>query len=251
MLTELDRASQGGGYAGTLLMGLTFSLTSFACVGPIVGPLLVASVQDEGRATGARHGSFRDRTRSPFFFLALFPAYLKKLPRSGGWLARVKVVMGFILLAVMFKYLSNIDQVLQTHWLNPRAIPGGVVRAFAMAGLYLLGLLRLEGIRRRPLGSGPRSDRGVLSSIFAFSLLPGMFGAPLGELDAYVPGLRPPAASAGTALPANSSKTISTAALDGGDRTEQTGPGEFHRVRLHQLPLDEGQHVPSHRFGLR
>jgi len=79
---------------GALLMGLTFSLASFACVGPFVGTLLAASVAGGGGAAAGRMVTFATGLALPFFLLAVFPAYLKRLPRSGGWLARVKVVMG-------------------------------------------------------------------------------------------------------------------------------------------------------------
>ena len=118
LLTRLDSASRGGGYAGTLLMGLTFSLTSFACVGPFVGTLLAASVQSQGMQPVLGMLLFATGLATPFFFLALFPSYLKRLPRSGGWMARVKIVLGFIVLAAMFKYLSNVDQVLQINFLT-------------------------------------------------------------------------------------------------------------------------------------
>ena len=187
LLTKLDSASRRGGYFGTLLMGLTFSLTSFACVGPFVGPLLASSVQAQGAQPVVGMAAFATGLASPFFFLAAFPSYLKKLPRSGGWLARVKVVMGFVLLAVMLKYLSNIDQVLQANLLTRERFLAAWFVLFAMAGLYLLGLLRLEGIEAEDkLGIG-RLSFAALFLIFAVSLLPGMFGAPLGELDAYVP----------------------------------------------------------------
>ena len=139
MLTRLDRASQSGGYAGTLLMGLTFALTSFACIGPIVGPLLVASVQSKGLQPILGMAAFATGLALPFFFLAMFPSYLKKLPRSGGWMARVKVVLGFIVLAAMFKYLSNIDLVFQTHWLTRERFLAAWIVLFGMAGVYLLG----------------------------------------------------------------------------------------------------------------
>ena len=187
LLTKFDQASRRGGYLGTLLMGLTFSLTSFACVGPFVGSLLAASVQSKGSEPVLGMVSFATGLASPFFFLAAFPSYLKRLPKSGGWLARVKVVMGFVLLAAMLKYWSNVDQVLQTNWLTRERFLAGWFVLFGMAGLYLLGLLRLEGIEAgEPLGI----TRLLIASallIFALSLLPGMFGAPLGELDAYVP----------------------------------------------------------------
>lgn len=187
MLTKLDSASRRGGYAGTLLMGLTFALTSFACIGPFMGSLLVASVQSKGLQPVLGMVAFAGGLASPFFFLAAFPSYLKKLPKSGGWLARVKTVMGFVLLAAMLKYASNIDQVLQLGWLTRERFLAGWFVMFALAGLYLLGLLRLEGVEDGDrLGIGRLLAASVLL-IFAFSLLPGMFGAPLGELDAYVP----------------------------------------------------------------
>jgi thiol:disulfide interchange protein DsbD len=190
MVTKLDRASRRGGYLGTLLMGLTFSLTSFACVGPFMGPLLVASAQGQGVRPVVGMAGFAAGLASPFFVLAAFPALLKKLPKSGGWLVRVKVVMGFVLLAVMCKYLSNVDQVLQTGFLTRERFLAAWFVLFAMAGLYLLGLLRLEGIDPgAPLGVGRLLTAGAFL-ILSFSLLPGMFGAPLGELDAYVPVAR-------------------------------------------------------------
>jgi thiol:disulfide interchange protein DsbD len=187
LLTKLDAASRRGGYLGTLLMGLTFSLTSFACVGPFVGSLLAASVQMKGAKPVLGMASFATGLAFPFFFLAAFPSYLKMLPRSGGWLARVKTVMGFALLAIMLKYASNIDQVLQLNWLTRERFLAAWFVLFAMAGLYLLGLLRLEGVEPGETLGIPRLLVASAFLIFAFSLLPGMFGAPLGELDAYVP----------------------------------------------------------------
>jgi len=187
VLTKLDAASRKGGYFGTLLMGLTFSLTSFACVGPFVGSLLAASVQMKGAQPVLGMASFATGLAFPFFFLAAFPGYLKKMPRSGGWLARVKTVMGFALLAIMLKYAANIDQVLQLNWLTRERFLAAWFVLFTMAGLYLLGLLRLEGVEEGETLGIPRLLIASLFLIFAFSLLPGMFGAPLGELDAYVP----------------------------------------------------------------
>jgi thiol:disulfide interchange protein DsbD len=187
LLTKLDSASRHGGYFGTLLMGLTFALTSFACIGPFMGSLLVATVQAKGLAPVFGMIAFAVGLASPFFLLAAFPSYLKKLPRSGGWLARVKVVMGFVLVAAMIKYLSNVDQVLQLGWITRERFLAAWFVMFALAGLYLLGLLRLEGFD----ASEPvRIGRLMVASFFlamALSLLPGMFGASLGQIDAYVP----------------------------------------------------------------
>lgn len=188
MLTKMDHATRRGGYLGTLLMGLTFSLTSFACVGPFVGPLLVSSVQSAGMTQPViGMASFSVGMASPFFFLAAFPSYLKKLPSSGSWMMRVKVVTGFILLAVMLKYLSNVDQVLQLGLLTRERFLAAWVVLFSLAGLYLLGLLRLEGIEPGDHLKIGRLLTGSAFLIFALSLIPGMFGGSLGELEAYVP----------------------------------------------------------------
>jgi thiol:disulfide interchange protein DsbD len=155
-------------------MGLTFSLTSFACVGPFEDCLLASSVQAQGAQPVIGMAAFATGLASPFFFLAAFPSYLKKLPRSGGWLARVKIVMGFGLLAWMLKYLSTIDQVFATNFLTRERFLAAWFVLFAMAGLYLLGLLRLEGVKADDkLGTG-RLLSGSAFLIFAFSLLPGM-----------------------------------------------------------------------------
>jgi thiol:disulfide interchange protein len=186
-LTKLNQASEGGGYFGTLIMGLTFTLTSFACIGPIVGPLLVASVQTGGIQPVLGMASFATGLALPFFVLALFPSFLKKLPKSGGWLMRVKVVLGFIVLAVSLKYLSTADQILQTGLISRELFIAAWVVLFALPGLYLLGFLRLEGIKSdEHLGVG-RMLLGSLFLIFSISLLPGLFGATLGELEAAIP----------------------------------------------------------------
>jgi thiol:disulfide interchange protein len=199
LLTSLDRASGKGGVAGTLLMGLTFSLTAFACVGPFVGTLLAASVGGGGWRPVAGMVSFAAGLALPFFLLALFPSYLKRMPRSGGWLARVKIVMGFVILAAMLKYVSNIDQVMQWNLLTRERFLAAWVVLFALPGLYLLGLLRMEGVKQdETLGLG-RLLTGALFLIFSISLIPGMFGARLGELDAYVPPPSQTAAAAGGA----------------------------------------------------
>jgi thiol:disulfide interchange protein len=187
LLTKLDSASRRGGYVGTLLMGLTFSLTSFACVGPFVGTLLAASVQSKGMQPVLGMVAFATGLATPFFFLALFPSYLQKLPRSGGWMARVKVVLGFIVLAAMFKYLSNVDLVLQADLLSRELFLAAWFVLLALPGLYLLGFLRLEGIKPdEHLGVG-RLLTAAAFLILAVSLLPGMFGGNLGPLEPYAP----------------------------------------------------------------
>ena len=190
LLTRLNQASEGGGVLATLLMGLTFALTSFACIGPFIGPLLAASVQGDKLQPALGMAMFATGLASPFFFLALFPTYLKRLPKSGGWLARVKVVLGFVVLAAMLKYAANVDQVLQWNVVTRERFLAMWFVLFGLAGLYLIGLLRLPGVKPDDeLGVG-RLLVAVLLLGFAFSLLPGMFGSRLGEIEAYVP---PPA----------------------------------------------------------
>jgi thiol:disulfide interchange protein DsbD len=209
ILTRLNRSADKGGYAGALLMGLTFSLASFACVGPFMGTLLAASVAGGGGAPWARPllgmVTFSTGLALPFFLLALFPSYLKRLPRSGGWLVRVKVVMGFVILAASLKYLSGVDQVLQWGFLTRERFLAAWIVLFAMAGLYLLGFVRLEGVKPDdPMGLG-RLLVGMAFLVFALSLAPGMFGGRLGGLEAYVPAASgdaggPASGSSGSAL---------------------------------------------------
>jgi thiol:disulfide interchange protein DsbD len=201
VLTRLNRSADKGGWAGALLMGLTFSLASFACVGPFVGTLLAASVAGGGARPLVGMVTFATGLALPFFLLALFPAYLKRLPRSGGWLARVKVVMGFVILAASLKYVSSLDQVLQWGWLTRERFLAAWIVLFAMAGLYLLGFVRLDGVKPdETMGLG-RLLVGTAFLVFALSLAPGMFGGKLGGLDAYVPIAGGPApGSSGSAL---------------------------------------------------
>lgn len=198
LLTRLNQASEGGGYLGSLLMGLTFSLTSFACVGPFVGTLLAASVQGDKLQPVLGMAFFASGLAAPFFLLALFPSYLKKLPRSGVWMMRVKVVMAFLILAAMLKYLANVDAVWQLDLLTRERFLAAWMILFAAPAAYLLGWLRLEGIQPDQDVTIPRLLLGLLLLSFSLSLWPGMTGAPLGELDAYVPLAKRSTASSGS-----------------------------------------------------
>ncbi len=187
LVNKMDKASQSGGIFGTLLMGLTFSLTSFACVGPFVGSLLAASVQQGGAQPALGMMTFAAGLSSPFFLLAMFPSYLQRMPRSGGWLVRVKIVAGFIVLALMLKYLSSIDQVLQWNVLTRERFLAAWFVLFLLPGLYLLGFLRMEGIDKDEALGVKRMLIGACFVVFSMSLIPGMFSKPLGELDSYIP----------------------------------------------------------------
>ncbi len=187
LLTKLNQASEGGGYLGSLLMGLTFTLTSFACIGPFMGSLLAGSVQGGGLQPVIGMAAFSTGLAAPFFLLALFPSFLQRMPKSGGWLMRVKVVLGFVVLAIAMKYLSSADQILQTDFISREVFLASWVVLFALPGLYLLGFLRLEGIKSDDhLGVG-RVLVAALFLTFSISLLPGLFGASLGNVEAFIP----------------------------------------------------------------
>jgi thiol:disulfide interchange protein/peroxiredoxin len=187
LLTKLNQSSEKGGLIGTLLMGLTFALASFACVGPFMGALLAGSISGGSLRPLLGMVVFATGLALPFFLLALFPAYLKRMPRSGGWLSRVKVVMGFVILAWSLKYLASVDQVLRWNILSRERFLAIWIVLFASGGLYLLGFLRLEGVKADDRMGLGRLLCGMAFVAFAISLAPGMGGAKLGELDAYVP----------------------------------------------------------------
>ncbi len=187
LLTRMDGAGRRGGMLGTLIMGLTFSLTAFACVGPFVGTLLAGSVSAGGVRPLAGMLAFATGLALPFFLLALFPGYLARLPKSGGWMSRVKIVLGFVILAAMLKYASNVDAVLQWNVLTRERFLAIWMVLFALPGLYLLGWLRLEGIGPDDRPGTVRLLLGAAFLAFSISLAPGMAGGKLGELDAYVP----------------------------------------------------------------
>lgn len=191
LLTRMNDASNAGGYFGAVLMGLTFALASFACIGPFMGTLLAASVTGGKLRPIVGMATFSTGLALPFFLLALFPGYLSKLPRSGEWLSRVKVVMGFFVLAAMLKYLYSLDAVLQTGFLTRERFLAAWVVLFAMAGFYLLGFVRLPGISAESELGVPRLLIGMALVVFAITLIPGMLGGRLGELESYIP---PPAA---------------------------------------------------------
>jgi thiol:disulfide interchange protein len=187
LLTKLNAESNRGGYAGTLIMGLTFCLASFACVGPFMGTLLAAAVGSDKLRPVLGMLVFSLALSLPFFLLAIFPSFLRKLPRSGAWMSRVKVVLGFAVLAAMLKYLSTVDQVLHWNLLTRERFLAVWIVLFACPGLYLLGFLRMEGIKRDDNVGPGRLLLGLFFLSIALSLIPGMLGGRLGELDAYVP----------------------------------------------------------------
>ncbi|MFQ5739734.1 MAG: protein-disulfide reductase DsbD family protein [Acidobacteriota bacterium] len=187
-LSAVDKkSSASGGIVGILLMALTFSLTSFTCTVPFVGTLMVAATQGDWLWASLGITAFATVFAIPFFFLALFPSLLKSLPKSGNWMNSVKITMGFLELAAAMKFISNVDLVYQWE-LVTRPVFTTIWLALAlMTSLYLLGGFHFP----HEVPSGSVGAGRVLSSTFflavSFYLLRGLFGFPLGELDAFLP----------------------------------------------------------------
>lgn len=186
LLNRLNQV-QGGSYGAILLMGFTFSLTSFTCTAPFVGTLLVLTSQGTWMWPVLGMLTFSAAFALPFFFLSLFPQALAALPQSGGWLNSVKVVMGFLELAAALKFMSNVDLVWQWGLISREVFISVWIVLFALCGVYLLGKIRLP--HDSPLETvGPLrllASAGVLS--FSLYMMTGLFGAPMGELDAFFP----------------------------------------------------------------
>ena len=176
------------GYVGTLFMALTFTLTSFTCTVQFVGLLLVAAVRGDWLWPLIGMLFFSTAFAVPFFFLALFPQYLAKMPKSGGWLNSVKVVMGFLELAASCKFLSNVDLVWNLGVFTRSSVLAiWIVIAF-LTGLYLIGKLRLPHDPELETISAPRLALSIILFTFAIYMSKGLAGHPLHSLiDAYLP----------------------------------------------------------------
>jgi thiol:disulfide interchange protein DsbD len=177
-----------GGYVGTLFMALTFTLTSFTCTVQFVGLLLVRAVQGDWFWPALGMLIFSAAFALPFFFLALFPQYMARMPKSGGWLNSVKVVMGFLELAAAFKFLSNTDLVWQWNiFTRPVVLTVWVVIVF-LTGLYILGKIRLPHDTPLETIGVPRLILSIILLTFSIYMARGIIGQPIhGLIDSYLP----------------------------------------------------------------
>ena len=186
--TALDRkASTMGGITGILLMALTFSLVSFTCTVPFVGTLMVAAIQGDWLWSLVGVTSFAVVFSSPFFLLALFPSWLKSLPRSGNWLNSVKITMGFLEVAFAFKFLSNVDLVYQWELLTRPGLIAIWLAISVMILFYLLGWFRFPHEQASDSIGVPRAFFAIFFAAISIHLIRGLIGFPLGELDAFLP----------------------------------------------------------------
>jgi thiol:disulfide interchange protein DsbD len=186
--TKVDAQADKGGIVGIFFMALALAIVSFSCTGPIVGSILVEAASG-GNQIGPIIGmlGFSLAIALPFALFAAFPGWMNSLPKSGGWLNTVKVILGFLELAFAFKFLSNADLVLQLHWLEREVFLAIWITIFGTLALYLFGKIQLP--HDSPLSniSVGRLSLGLLSLTFAIYMLPGLWGAPLNLISAFPP----------------------------------------------------------------
>ncbi|MCD0466111.1 cytochrome c biogenesis protein CcdA [Flavobacterium sp. ENC] len=184
---KVDQQADRGGIIGILFMALALAIVSFSCTGPIVGTLLVEAASNGGIAPVIGMLGFSLALALPFMLFAMFPGWLNSLPKSGGWLNTVKVVLGFLELALAFKFLSNADLVLQLHFLEREVFIAIWIAIFAALTLYLFGKITLPHDSPLQHISVGRLYLGLLTLIFTVYLIPGLWGAPLKLISAFPP----------------------------------------------------------------
>ncbi|MCD8313204.1 MAG: thioredoxin family protein [Bacteroidales bacterium] len=187
LVNSSDRNSDRKGLGGIFFMALTLVLVSFSCTGPIVGSVLIKATQGEFWEPMVAMLAFSIAFALPFTILAFFPSLLKNLPKSGGWLNSVKVVLGFIEVALGFKFLSVADQTY--HWgILDREVSLAIwIVVFTLLGFYLLGKIRFKNDDKVEHVSVLRLALAIAVFAFVVYMIPGMFGAPLKALSGYLP----------------------------------------------------------------
>ena len=187
LVNKSDKQVDKGGYMGSFFMALTLVLVSFSCTGPIVGAILVQSAGGAVLKPIVGMFGFSLAFALPFTLFALFPGWLNNLPKSGGWLNSVKVVLGFLELALGLKFLSVAGQTY--HWgiLDREVYLALWIVIFTLLGFYLLGKLKFAHDSDVKHVTVPRLLMAILSFAFVVYLVPGMFGAPLKAISGYLP----------------------------------------------------------------
>ena len=187
-VNKMDQNSDKGGLMGLFFMAATLALVSFSCTGPIIGTLLV-----QAATTGALLGpaigmfGFALALAIPFVLFAMFPSWLQSLPKSGGWLNSVKVTLGFLELALSFKFLSNVDLAYHWHWFDREIFLVLWIVIFALMGFYLLGKLKFNHDSELKSISVPRLFLAIIVLSFTTYMVPGLWGAPLKSISAFLP----------------------------------------------------------------
>jgi thiol:disulfide interchange protein DsbD len=187
MITKSDQQVDRGGWGGPFFMAFTTVLVSFSCTGPIVGTVLVQSAGGQVLQPIVSMLGFGLAFALPFTLFAIFPSWLQSMPKSGGWLNSVKVVLGFIELALGLKFLSIADQTY--HWgiLDREVYLAFWIVIFTLLGFYLLGKIKFKHDSDLPHVGVPRLLLAIITFSFVVYLIPGMIGAPLKALAGYLP----------------------------------------------------------------
>lgn len=184
---KVDSQADRGGLIGIFFMALALAIVSFSCTGPIVGTLLVEAASKGGLAPIIGMFGFSLAIALPFALFAAFPGWLNSLPKSGGWLNTVKVVLGFLELALAFKFLSQADLVMQAHWLEREVFIAIWIAIFGTLALYLFGKIQLPHDSPLPHISVGRLSLGLVVLTFTIYMIPGLWGAPLNIISAFPP----------------------------------------------------------------
>jgi thiol:disulfide interchange protein len=184
---KVDSQADRGGIIGILFMALALAIVSFSCTGPIVGTLLVEAASKGGIAPIIGMFGFSLALALPFMLFAMFPGWLHSLPKSGGWLNTVKVVLGFLELALAFKFLSNADLVLQLHLLEREVFLAIWIAVFGTLAFYLFGKISLPHDSPSTHISVGRLSFGLVVLTFTIYMIPGLWGAPLKLINAFPP----------------------------------------------------------------
>ncbi|PIE49144.1 MAG: thiol:disulfide interchange protein [Flavobacteriales bacterium] len=185
--TKVDAQADKGGYIGIFFMALALAIVSFSCTGPIVGYILVEAATKGGIAPIIGMLGFSTSIALVFAIFAAFPGWLNSLPKSGGWLNTVKVVLGFLELALAFKFLSQADLVLQLHWLEREVFIAIWIAIFGALAMYLFGKIQLPHDSPLTHISVGRLSLALLVSAFTIYMIPGLWGAPLNLISAFPP----------------------------------------------------------------
>ncbi|WKL49339.1 cytochrome c biogenesis protein CcdA [Flavobacterium pectinovorum] len=215
LANKVDSQADRGGLIGIFFMALALAIVSFSCTGPIVGTLLVEAASKGGIAPIVGMLGFSIAIALPFSLFAAFPGWLNALPKSGGWLNTVKVVLGFLELALAFKFLSNADLVLQLHWLEREVFLTIWIAVFGTLAFYLFGKITLP--HDSPLNhiSVGRLSLGLLVLSFTIYLIPGLFGAPLKLISGFPPPMHYSESPYGVGFSKNTGTTNTESLPDG------------------------------------
>ncbi|WP_235953963.1 protein-disulfide reductase DsbD family protein [Mucilaginibacter inviolabilis] len=191
LANKLDENADKGGLAGIFFMASTLVVVSFSCTGPIIGTLLVDAAS-KGDRLGPAVGmfGFALALALPFTIFALFPSALKSLPKSGGWLNSVKVVLGFLELAFALKFLSNVDLAYHWNWFDREIFLSLWITIGLMMGLYLIGKIKFSHDSDVKYLTIPRIFLAIIVFSFTIYMIPGLWGAPLKVISGFLP---PPA----------------------------------------------------------